>query len=380
VVRPKGVRGRCLLHRVLTIGVAVALASCGTSPRTAITVPSTPHTRATPTVPSGSSFRTVRVDGRSIPVFGPLSVWDALAIAGITPRDGRLLSVVRRRVLDAHFEPAKLFVDGRPAGLQTPVQAGDVITITRGRDRVEKTERVEEAVGPDPSIAGLYTGGAPGVAQVVRGVISHEQVSWTLVREATLGHLRSPASVALTFDDGPSSPYTSQVLALLAAHDAPAVFCLIGREASAHPDLVRQIVAAGDQLCDHTQDHLNLLEVSKAAMTQQIEEGYTSIEQASGGAVPVSFRAPGGNWSAAIETEARAEHMVPLHWTVDPTDWARPGASAIVSRVVDHLRPGGIVLLHDGGGDRSQTVAALAQLLAELSALGWTFSLPSWVR
>jgi peptidoglycan/xylan/chitin deacetylase (PgdA/CDA1 family) len=268
-------------------------------------------------------------------------------------------------------------VDGRPSQVDSAVVPGESITVVRGHDQIEATEEVEVTVGLDPDVAYLYEGGSPGLARLVRGVVSHEEVSWTLLREATFGHVRSPASVALTFDDGPSTPFTSEVLSLLAAHHAPAVFCLIGREATAHPDLVRAIVAAGDALCDHTEDHLDLLNVSTAVMKAQILDGHDAIVSASGGVAPIYFRAPGGNWSAAIEAEARAENMVPLHWTVDPRDWSRPGVDAIVDGVIDHLRPGGVVLLHDGGGDRSQTVAALARLLDELTQLGWSFSFPA---
>ena len=87
-------------------------------------------------------------------------------------------------------------------------------------------------------------------------------------------------------------------------------------------------------------------------------------------------RMMGGNWSPAIEAAARTQHMTPLKWTVDPRDWSRPGVNTILTTVYAELRPGGVILCHDGGGNRTQTVAALKILLARLPAMGYHFVVP----
>lgn len=184
-------------------------------------------------------------------------------------------------------------------------------------------------------------------------------------------------TVALTFDDGPDPTWTPKVLSLLAHAHVRATFCLIGREAAAHPRLVRAIVGGGHILCDHTWDHdLALPSRSSAQIRSDIARARTAITSASHGVAPRYFRAPGGNWSAGVEAEARRESMKPLSWTVDPRDWARPGTGAILDTIHAELRPGGVVLMHDGGGDRSQTVAALSVLLRQLPAMGYHAVLP----
>jgi peptidoglycan/xylan/chitin deacetylase (PgdA/CDA1 family) len=95
------------------------------------------------------------------------------------------------------------------------------------------------------------------------------------------------------------------------------------------------------------------------------------------GVTPRLFRAPGGEWTPALETEARTLGMSPLKWDVDPRDWARPGAKRILGVALTELHPGAVVLMHDGGGDRRQTLQALKALLLRLRAWKYTVAVPS---
>jgi peptidoglycan/xylan/chitin deacetylase (PgdA/CDA1 family) len=183
--------------------------------------------------------------------------------------------------------------------------------------------------------------------------------------------------VALTFDDGPNPKWTPLILQALAAAHVHATFCLIGRQAKQYPALVRAIVAGGHTLCNHTWDHdERLAHRTEEQILKEMSQSQAAITQASGGVVPHLFRAPGGSWSPQVELLARRLHMTPLKWTVDPKDWARPGASRIVGVVMARLRPGGIVLLHDGGGRRDQTLAALRYFLVRLPAYKYRFQVP----
>ena len=96
----------------------------------------------------------------------------------------------------------------------------------------------------------------------------------------------------------------------------------------------------------------------------------------SGGVAPVFFRAPGGGWSPYVERAARRLGMTPLAWNVDPRDWSRPGVGRVLTTIGEELRPGGVILMHDGGGDRSQTVAALRDLLRRLPGMGYRVVTP----
>ncbi|MFF7631677.1 polysaccharide deacetylase family protein [Kitasatospora sp. NPDC008050] len=185
-------------------------------------------------------------------------------------------------------------------------------------------------------------------------------------------------TVALTFDDGPGKA-TGQVLALLAQYHAKATFCEIGPQATANPTLVKQILAGGHRLCDHTVHHPQPMHtLSHDKQVYEIDAAKDMITAAGGPGTQVGwFRAPGGDFSADNRQIAVQAGLRPLGWTVDTRDWSRPGVPAIIANVKKELHPGGIILMHDGGGDRSQTVAALQQLLPWLVQQGYTFDFPA---
>jgi peptidoglycan/xylan/chitin deacetylase (PgdA/CDA1 family) len=186
------------------------------------------------------------------------------------------------------------------------------------------------------------------------------------------------AGVSLTFDDGPSAAVTPSVLALLRRSHVHAVFCLIGLEAARESALVRAEVAAGDQLCDHSRDHnLNMAHLPIWFRRAEVLDGLGQIRQAAPGARVPYYRQPGGLWEPTVVSAASDAGLGVLRWTVDPRDWSRPGTDLIIRRVLAQLQPGAVVLLHDGGGDRRQTLAALGWLLPHLQAAGWRFTLPT---
>ena len=169
------------------------------------------------------------------------------------------------------------------------------------------------------------------------------------------------APVSFTFDDGPSPRFTPQVLALLAQHETPAVFCLIGQQARAYPKLVRTEVKAGHVLCDHSRDHdLTMNDRGQGYVTREVGDGLAAIEHASPGTPVRFYRQPGGTWSPKVVHAMHQHDLTPLRWNDDPRDWSRPGSAAIVRRVVDQLEPGTVILMHDGGGDRTQTRGSAA--------------------
>ncbi|MER5549628.1 polysaccharide deacetylase family protein [Streptomyces sp. NPDC002589] len=184
-------------------------------------------------------------------------------------------------------------------------------------------------------------------------------------------------AVNITIDDGPNPVWTPQVLQILRENGVKATFCMIGPQAQAHPDLVRQVVAAGHRLCDHTVSHDTTMDKkSQAYQSQQIMEAEEQITKASGGVKPMYYRAPGGAFTPYSRQLAASHGMRPLGWNVDSKDFARPGSAAIVSTVKRELSNGPTILFHDAGGDRSQTVAALRTLLPWLKQQGYSFGFP----
>lgn len=184
-------------------------------------------------------------------------------------------------------------------------------------------------------------------------------------------------SVALTFDDGPDPRYTPQALRVLRAYGVKATFCLVGENALAHPDLVREIAADGHTLCNHSWNHdFRLGSRSYQAIQADLIRTNEAIRAAVPGARIAYFRQPGGAWTYPVVRTARDLGMNPLHWTVDPSDWRAPGAAVVVDRIIARIEPGSIVLLHDAGGDRQGTVDALWTLLPALTSRYHVTALP----
>ena len=180
--------------------------------------------------------------------------------------------------------------------------------------------------------------------------------------------------IALTFDDGPWYQ-TPAFLTLLEHYRAPATFFEIGRQISEYGEegaIERRMLADGDMIGDHTWSHADVAGAGVFARTQ-IEETASAIQRVTGGFVPCLFRAPYGALSPALIAEARGLGFTAIQWNIDPRDWARPGVSEIASNVIDNARPGAIVELHDGGGDRSQTLAALPEIIRTLRGRGYRF-------
>jgi peptidoglycan/xylan/chitin deacetylase (PgdA/CDA1 family) len=200
-----------------------------------------------------------------------------------------------------------------------------------------------------------------------------ERVPADLVQHAAQpGHV-----VALTFDDGPHPEYTPQVLALLTHYRAVATFCVVGAEAQRHPDLVRTVAEAGMGLCAHTVTHdENLPDRPQSQIEAEVAGSAALLRNATGAPVRY-FRAPAGNWSTGVQETAARNGMRPLSWSVDSRDWRRPGTEQIVATVQAAVHPGAVILMHDGGGGRDQTVAALARLLPWLVQQGYRFALPT---
>jgi peptidoglycan/xylan/chitin deacetylase (PgdA/CDA1 family)/uncharacterized membrane protein YbhN (UPF0104 family) len=183
--------------------------------------------------------------------------------------------------------------------------------------------------------------------------------------------------LALTFDDGPSSEWTPQVLDALRANGARATFFVLGRHVEAHPELVRRMSEEGHEIASHGYDHALLTFASQADVERQLERTERSLASALGDAPRARlFRAPHGfrNPFVARATARRGYEVV--GWTKGVWDTAKPGVEAIVRRTIGAFRPGGILLLHDADGsgandDRSQTAEAVPEIVERAHAAGY---------
>jgi peptidoglycan/xylan/chitin deacetylase (PgdA/CDA1 family) len=154
---------------------------------------------------------------------------------------------------------------------------------------------------------------------------------------------------------------------VLAKHHAKATFFVLGREVEAHPELVATTRSLGHRIGNHTWDHPMLTHLTDARVRQELSTGVQSK----------CFRPPYRDTDARVTAIAASYHLRQVLWDVDANDWKKPGVGNIERAVLRGARPGRIILLHDGGGDRSQTVAALDRALTTLAAQGYNFrSLP----
>jgi peptidoglycan/xylan/chitin deacetylase (PgdA/CDA1 family) len=174
--------------------------------------------------------------------------------------------------------------------------------------------------------------------------------------------------VALTFDDGPG-PYTVQLVETLSALHVKATFFAIGEEERYFSAGTLAELRAGDVVGDHTETHPMMARLSPHEQHEELFEQILRI-QLLGGATPRLFRPPYGSFDAATFKQLRALHLLMVLWSDDTSDYTKPGVAAIVQRALEGAHPGAIILMHDAGGDRSETIAALPAIVRGLRRKG----------
>jgi peptidoglycan/xylan/chitin deacetylase (PgdA/CDA1 family) len=175
--------------------------------------------------------------------------------------------------------------------------------------------------------------------------------------------------VALTFDDGPSQ-WTPKLVKALRRRHAPATFFPIGYAIKRYGHYLKLLRQGGYPIGDHTMNHPLLGKFPVDFQTAEID-GQAGLLRSAGVPYPRLFRPPYGSFNADTRLLLHERRMLMVLWSVNPQDYFRPGTQAIVSRVLTAVRPGAIVLMHDGGGDRSQTVAAVPAIVHKLRARGY---------
>jgi len=190
------------------------------------------------------------------------------------------------------------------------------------------------------------------------------------------GHAEDGRSVVyLTFDDGPHPSFTTPIMEVLAGAGAPGTFFALGEQIAQYPELTATLATSGHSLQNHTYSHPALNRISREAYVDEVTRTDAAIQAAVGKDAPPTscLRPPYGAIDSNTASIAAELGKSIVMWDVDPQDWRQPGADQITQHIVSHAYPGAIILMHDGGGRRTQTVAALRTVLAELSARSFTF-------
>lgn len=314
---------------------------------------------------------------------------EVIATVELTSQDGE--PFVLPETLQLQWRDGLLTVKGhgdgtwRTAGLRFAPAQGDRHAMVR-----ELHRRLAEAgyllyEGPRPGDDAFtdQTRLALMAFQEAQGLEPHgvaDAAAWAALDIAQLPERTAAGEpiVYLTFDDGPDGRYTPQILDLLDRYDAQATFFVLGEQAQFFPDLIRAEAQAGHYVANHGFAHHAFDDLSRDELYREIQKTERLLREAAGDLFAwdgdVHFvRPPYGLTDASTQEYAGGFGYVVVMWDVDSHDWQLPGPTQIARNVLDYVQPGDIVLMHDGGGDRSQTVLALEMILQELSAAGYRF-------
>lgn len=212
-----------------------------------------------------------------------------------------------------------------------------------------------------------------GFVLTLQAVLPNNHFYGPVLSEATT----TQKVVALTFDDGPYSPYTEQLLAVLRETQTPATFFLIGKNAEKYPELVKRIVGEGHQIGNHTYSHVDLLKLDRAQIAAEIDKTQDVLRAITGRA-PDIVRPPHGFRDSVVMDVMSERNLRVVEWSLMCRDWVNPGVEVITDRVVGKVKSGSIILLHDGDGvassaSRAQTIEATRRIIHQLKNKGYRF-------
>ncbi|OZG57378.1 polysaccharide deacetylase [Bifidobacterium tissieri] len=335
---------------------------------------------------------TVTVNGTSVKTRVNTSLITLLNINdGFGTQAGKLLSV-SGKTLDEHGGDRYAVTLGntevKSSDLaSTRVNDGDVLFVKNGKDTTEPHQVVRAAIpfGNDVNLKGGGTiqyveqQGVDGVKEQWVGEQSKETVDKKVLKEPVNFKVttKSPNPqdgkkyIALTFDDGPSK-YTQDILNILNEKGVHATFFNLSEQGTEFPDQEKAVAAAGNEVASHSVSHKYLPKLSRDDLRKEINDSFAPIEANTGGSGRM-FRSPYGAFEAQQWVDSTDLISMNVLWSIDTEDWRRPGPDKIHDAVLGHARNGSIVLMHDGGGDRSQDIEALPRIIDDLKNEGFTF-------
>jgi peptidoglycan/xylan/chitin deacetylase (PgdA/CDA1 family) len=282
---------------------------------------------------------------------------------------GRLLSVTGH-VLDPRRDPGRIEVNGLEVVRSTPLAPGDAVRVVDGVDTTEGTLRIRtDLPGLHPAVPQRTLATYPMRQIDTVGRTSGEIVSTEF---HPTGKGKIPGEVALTFDDGPWPVQTRRVLKVLRHYHVQATFFMVGNLVARYPGIVRDVERAGMPIGNHSWDHPidpPLADLAPHRIQTEVQSTSAALEDA--GTHPFLVRPPGGSYDDEVLREVRQDGMRTVTWDVDPQDYVGSKSKKDIAKaVLSHVRPGSIVLLHDGGGDQSATINALPTIIKGIRKMG----------
>ena len=265
------------------------------------------------------------------------------------------------------------------------IKGGEQITMTDGGDRtadydVEYRETQPKLVfkGPMGSVSFIKQWGKVGKQEIRHGKQSGETADgdWVdelkdcIVMTKNIAPANGEKLVALTFDDGPAATYTEAYLDILAEHNAKATFFNLSPNQSEYPQIAQKLAASGNQIMSHTNQHLQLSTLGRDELLSEINTARATIQEVSGVDTTI-IRPPYGDFNNNCWLLSGGAISATVIWNQDSLDWSLPGSDAIVANALANVQPGSIILMHDGGGDRSQDLEALPKIIESLQSDGY---------
>lgn len=300
---------------------------------------------------------------------------------------GNLVSVGGNLITEGGGTRATVTVNGEeiPADqfASRGLMSGDTLEVGNGTDVQEDYDESTESLAPGLQTDGtgaiqfVSQWGQPGEKKVWTGKESGEKVDKEVTKnpvDMVISYINPKPQdgkkyVALTFDDGPSQ-YTGKILDILKEKGVHATFYNLGQNAESNAALSKRVVDEGHEMASHTNQHMNLPNEDRDSLRNEITSAADRIEQASGYR-PQMIRAPYGAFTTVEWGRAADLISCNVLWNIDTLDWKRPGADAITQAVLSNAYNGAIVLMHDGGGDRTQDIEALPGIIDGLKDAGY---------
>ena len=332
----------------------------------------------------------VRVNGDETRVRIGASIEEVRRSCNIEPTPGNYVTVKGNLITEGAGWPYSAEVEGKnlhgKAFDNYRVRGGEYITIGDGADKTEpydveivKVQPKLKFKGETGAISYISRWGRVGKREIRTGRESGEvdKSHWKLrVKHCYVKTLNPKPTdgrklVALTFDDGPSE-YTQSYLDILAEKNVKATFFCLGESVELFPAEAQAIIAYGHQLANHSYSHQQLTALGGDDLRSELSKGFSVIADTTGVKTTV-IRPPYGDFSQSCWFESQGLISVSVLWNQDSLDWEMPGVDAIVQNSLSHMESGSIILMHDGGGDRSQDLEALPQIIDRWREEGFEF-------
>ena len=335
----------------------------------------------------------IQLNGTTTSVKVSSSIADIVSAKRFTPKAGNLVSVSGKTLTSGQGYPYSVKLGdedlSQDAISSYKAKDGDVLTIGDGADKTEDydvrivEEQPKLEMGGDAwgNITYISQWGQVGKHEVRTGKVSGETADGDVIQETknvvvSVHQIKPDDSsrklIALTFDDGPAESYTEKYLSILDQYGIKATFFNLGENIKEYPDLAKKVVDSGNEIMSHTQQHQQLSKLDQSALQSEFSNAFSQIESTTG-VQTTSFRPPYGDFTESAWLRSGGLASLSVLWNLDSEDWRRAGSDSIVQKATSGAFSGAIILMHDGGGDRSQDVEALPQIIETLQSEGYEF-------